>query len=271
MNKRVLLWVDLTLRSENRSAYNQLQRYFDVRNSLSRTRLDTGNETPDIVCFNFDYPDKAGLELLQRTKEQHPSIPVIMLTVQHSEELAVWAFRARVWDYFVKPLDEQELAACARSLERIGQQSERTSLRATPDLPAENSILRDCNPVAALMPATEYVASHLGEKISEARVAGLCNMSVYQFSRQFHAAHKQTFQSYLLECRIRKACELLKAPGVRISDVAMLVGFNDPSYFSRVFRRVHGTTPKQWQARQQERSVAAPAETELRLHPPALA
>lgn len=254
MDKKVLLWVDLSLRKESRPVHREFEPFFEIRPSLRQVSIDTQVRKPDVVCFNYDYPDKAGLELLVRTKTEHPSIPILMLTVQHSEELAVWAFRARVWDYFVKPLDDEEIAACSDALDRIGRQDGRRPVRELPDLPAENRVLRNSNPVAALLPATEFVSANLGDKITEARVAGLCNMSIYRFSRQFHAAFGQTFQSYLLEQRITKACQLLSAPGVRISDVAMLVGFNDPSYFSRIFRRMHGMTPKQWQHRQLHQS-----------------
>ena len=52
-----------------------------------------------ILCFEYDYPDAAGLRKLQEVKRYFPHLPVIMLTLQHSEALAIWAFRTQVRDY----------------------------------------------------------------------------------------------------------------------------------------------------------------------------
>src|SRR5512146_1277705 len=66
----------------------------------------------DVVCFIFDYPEMAGLKLIPETKSHWPSVPILMLTMQCSAELAVWALRARVFDLLVKPLTGQEIARC---------------------------------------------------------------------------------------------------------------------------------------------------------------
>lgn len=217
---------------------------------MLRTGLEHFDERPDALCFDYDYPDRASLELLQNTKQAHPSIPILMLTVQHSEELAVWAFRARVWDYFVKPVPYQDVARCARSLSQIGDEPPRLGVRTTPPLPAENDIVRANNSHSELTPALEYVKSHLSEKITLKQVSSLCGMSPYKFSRVFHRALGETFQNFLLRFRISRGCEMLKNPHTRISDVAHLTGFQDASYFAKVFRRFHGVTPTDWQQAQ---------------------
>jgi AraC-like DNA-binding protein len=46
--------------------------------------------------------------------------------------------------------------------------------------------------------------------------------------------------------RIREAKRLLRAPGARVTDVCYAAGFNDPSYFGRVFRQHLGASPAEW-------------------------
>ena len=54
---------------------------------------------PQAICFEYDYPDIPRLASLQETKLSYPSLPIVMVTKQHSEDLAVWAFRSRVpWE-----------------------------------------------------------------------------------------------------------------------------------------------------------------------------
>lgn len=60
--------------------------------------------SPKILGFEYDYPDIAGLIALSQAKRAFPNVPILMLTGQHSETLAIWAFRQGVWDYFTPPL-----------------------------------------------------------------------------------------------------------------------------------------------------------------------
>lgn len=61
-------------------------------------------ERPHLICLDYDFPDRQSLQLLRQLRCEYPDIPVIMMTVQHCESLAVWAFRTGVRDYLVKPL-----------------------------------------------------------------------------------------------------------------------------------------------------------------------
>ena len=59
----------------------------------------------------------------------------------------------------------------------------------------------------------------------------------------------RTVQEWITERRMAEARDLLSETELPISEVARLVGMTDPGYFSRVFRRMHGTSPRQWRGR----------------------
>lgn len=59
----------------------------------------------------------------------------------------------------------------------------------------------------------------------------------------------RTVQEWITERRMAEARDLLSETELPISEVARLVGMPDPGYFSRVFRRMHGTSPRQWRGR----------------------
>lgn len=247
VRRRVLLWIDLSLKKQSDAAIRQFETFFAVRRARGRsTELTEGDSQPDALCFDFDFPDRPALQLLQQMKRNHPSMPMIMLTVQHSEELAVWAFRTRVWDFIVKPVTPEDVRRCYDSLNRIDPGQRRTPAGEMPPLPAESSAATERRH-HRLEAAVAYVTAHLGDKLSERKMAALCGMSVFAYSRAFHAAHGRTFQRFVTDKRIERAQELLRNPDARIADVAALVGFNDPSYFGKVFRRYHSMTPSQWQ------------------------
>ncbi|UPK44749.1 AraC family transcriptional regulator [Paenibacillus pabuli] len=61
--------------------------------------------------------------------------------------------------------------------------------------------------------------------------------------RRFKGATGQSVLEYITSCRIRRACELLKTSGLPIQSVAYSVGYNDPLYFSKVFKKATSLTP----------------------------
>ncbi|MDH3645818.1 MAG: response regulator transcription factor [Gammaproteobacteria bacterium] len=252
MTERTLLWIDLTLQESRTPATRYFDEFFTIRKNSHGSLTDTEADRPDALCIDYDFPDRPGLEFLEETKRRHPSIPILMLTLQHSEELAVWAFRARVWDYFAKPIERRDVERCYEALCKIDlMRSGRRSVRTNPPVPAQNRLRRhDSGDQRALAPAIAYVQSHYSEKIAQTEVAKLCGMSTFRFSRVFHAAFGQTFQDYLLRLRVEQAVELLRNPTVGVSDVAYAVGFRDASYFGRVFRKAHNMSPTQWRQHQ---------------------
>ena len=60
------------------------------------------------------------------------------------------------------------------------------------------------------------------------------------------------FIAHLTQLRIEKAKDLLAHTDKRLSDIAMDVGYNEPNYFSHVFRKQEGITPKEYRAAHQK-------------------
>ncbi|SFH39043.1 helix-turn-helix transcriptional regulator [Modicisalibacter xianhensis] len=208
---------------------------------------------PIAACFQFDYPDTAGLSDLRRAKQQAPAVPLLMITQAHSEQLAVWAFRTRVWDYFVYPLDTSRLLSVLEVLASLKQHGQmdvdsRAKLDMTNTIPPEARQHRanQNEDKATLDRALAYLDKNLHKKIVQSEVAELCGLSPFQFSRLFRRVMKVTFQDYLLSRRIEEAKRLLANPRISVTDVCFTVGFRDLSYFTRVFQRYVGLPPSRY-------------------------
>jgi len=254
--KHSILWLDMTVSVQEAATHAGFNRAFDVHRlaPLSSIRADAERIQPAVAFFDFDFPTRHGLSLLRETKRTFPSLPLIMLTVQHSEALAVWAFRSRVWDYYVKPLSTVDVERCVTSLHDM------LSLRAEDDAPRSAAIPHSAIPEehrvngsnghhpSTLAAAIGYVEQHFRAKVTSAKAASLCGLSAFQFSRVFKETYAITFQEYLLRFRIREACRLLQNPAAQVAEVADLVGFNDPSYFCRIFKRYTAVSPSQFSA-----------------------
>ena len=219
-------------------------------------------EEPLVVCFQFDHPDLPGLAELRMVKERIPSVPVLMVTQAHSESLAVWAFRAGVWDYFAQPVDTERLVAILGVLAqaRAAPERRRRALRGVSALPnvippearvpGNTSAMR----TAALDSVPEYVGRKLHDRIVQAEVAARCGLSPFQFSRLFKRRFEMTFQEYVQRARIEQAKIMLEHPGASVTDVCFNVGFHDLSYFTRTFQRYVGETPSHFRLTGRRRS-----------------
>jgi two-component system, response regulator YesN len=92
--------------------------------------------------------------------------------------------------------------------------------------------------------AKEYIEGHYtNPDLSLNEVAAQANLSPSHFSTVFSQETFQTFKEYLTEVRIQKAKELLRMTTLRSSDIAYQVGYNDPHYFSSVFKKNTGLSP----------------------------
>ena len=92
--------------------------------------------------------------------------------------------------------------------------------------------------------AKEYIELHYANPdLSLNEVAARANLSASHFSAVFSQETHQTFKEYLTEIRINKAKELLRMTTLRSADIAYQVGYNDPHYFSSVFKRNTGLSP----------------------------
>jgi AraC-like DNA-binding protein/ActR/RegA family two-component response regulator len=248
-----MLWVDVDAGDSNEASRGLFERLFEVI-EISRFELITGDSAVagDVICFNFDYPAMSGLKLVPEAKRRWPSSPILLLTQQNSSELSLWALRSRVFDLLVKPAQTDEVN---RTFERITaalqarrSQTGRKPQGLTAQVPAETRYRPQAAVASRLQIVIAHVAKNFLRPIPESEVALLCNMSPSRFCREFKAAFQVTFVEYLANYRMEQAKRLLTNPNMPVADVAAAVGFNDPSYFTRVFKRQEGISPSEYRA-----------------------
>lgn len=87
------------------------------------------------------------------------------------------------------------------------------------------------------------------ESFSLQQVCHHIYMSISYFSAQFKLHTGETFVEYLTRIRLDKAKELLSITQLKTYEIAARVGYNDPQYFSVIFKRNTGMTPKEYRAR----------------------
>jgi AraC-like DNA-binding protein len=108
----------------------------------------------------------------------------------------------------------------------------------------------DLSDVHAQQASIERVIRHLSEHFSDPialdPVLKLAGMSKATFTRQFVRHTGKTFSEFVNSVRLANACRNLAFGQQSISEAAYGSGFNNMSYFNRVFKKAYGCSPKQW-------------------------
>jgi AraC-like DNA-binding protein len=101
--------------------------------------------------------------------------------------------------------------------------------------------------------AMDYIDEHYAENLTRDEVAEVCYMSPTHFSRTFKRQVGRTFVDMLNQVRVNHAAELLVHTDRELALVALDCGFNDQSYFTKVFRRYTGMPPGEFRNERRNR------------------
>lgn len=96
------------------------------------------------------------------------------------------------------------------------------------------------------MKVINFLEENFSKDISLEDAAREVNMSYHYFSKFFKEQVGENFVDYLTNLRIRKAKELLKNSSLSVKEVSYKVGYSDPNYFSKIFKKVTGVTPTEF-------------------------
>lgn len=101
----------------------------------------------------------------------------------------------------------------------------------------------------ALAAMQEQIGIFYRQPLTTAQIAETAGCSVTTAERLFRQYTGQTPQQWLRGVRMTHAARLLRNTNLHVAEIARRVGYGDPHYFSRVFRAVHGMSPREYSRR----------------------
>ncbi len=109
------------------------------------------------------------------------------------------------------------------------------------------------NRAAIIQQAKKYMTSNLmNSDLSLNEVAAQVNFSPNHFSVVFRDETGENFRDYLTRIRLEQAKKLLQTSKLKCSEIALQCGYNDPHYFSLIFRKNYGMTPQRYRESSQK-------------------
>lgn len=90
---------------------------------------------------------------------------------------------------------------------------------------------------------SDYIKAHLSEKLTVEAISKATHLSCSGIYKCMHESYGKTLMEYISIKRVELAATLLEDGELCIGEIAEAVGFSDPAYFSRTFKRIRGISP----------------------------
>jgi signal transduction histidine kinase/DNA-binding response OmpR family regulator len=204
---------------------------------------------PDLVITDVMMPEMDGIELCRALKSelltQH--IPIVILSARSTIEDTLEGLDTGADDYVPKPFNEQILLAKIKTLLANRQKLiERYKHLQYKELETE-----EVDPLEIEDPFVSRLVSYIKLNLSD---EGLNNEKIelhfktnkMQLYRKLKAVTGWSVNNLIREIKIREATRLLKDSEMNISEIAYNLGFSDPLYFSKYFKKEMGVAPQQF-------------------------
>jgi two-component system response regulator YesN len=210
---------------------------------------------PDLIITDIRMPLVDGLALLQQLRESGWGGLAAIVTGYDDFTYAQQAMRLSVFEYLIKPIFPNDIAALLRRTKQILDNERAKKIKLRTEIEAEFFSQTagengDCNLPAYLSQAKAYIREHYAEPLTLSKVAKQVAVNPAYLSYSFTKHCGQNFLEYVIQYRMFKAKELLLQTAMQVQEIAHQIGYTDIAYFTRVFRRVTGLTPGNFRSKQ---------------------
>ncbi|MEA4935872.1 MAG: two-component regulator propeller domain-containing protein [Paludibacter sp.] len=206
------------------------------------------NKEVDIVVTDVVMPVMDGLELTSKMKSivEFSHIPVLMLSARQNVENKVEGFDAGADSYITKPFEMPALVANIRSLVK-NRKLLAQSFASDHELVDVSKYTHNATDKEFLEKVISIIEENvLRKNFTTNDLYFELNMSQSTFYRKLQSLINTSPNELIRKIKIQVACRLLLEKKLNISEVAYDLGFNDPKYFSSIFRKETGMSPTEY-------------------------
>jgi AraC-like DNA-binding protein len=176
-----------------------------------------------------------------KTDERTDHIPVIMLTAKVTDTDRITGYERGADAYLTKPFNKKELLVRLEQLLRLRRQlhAKFSKLDLGPG-PGKHESREE----QFIRKVSRIVEANLEKSMfNAADLAAEVHLSESQLYRKLKAISGRSTAIFIRTVRLKNARQLLETSNLTVSEIAYQVGFNDPAWFSRVFKEEYGVSP----------------------------
>ncbi len=202
---------------------------------------------PEVAFIDIRMPLIDGLNMVRLWKEKgiSPQTRCVILTAYSEFDYAQTALRYGVFDFLLKPLNVQKLEELFEHIEKDAHSAK--PLDSDIGVKYVNHYL-ERHPVDSelIVQIIKYIGNNYMKELKLAHLAEKHRVSAVHISQLFKKATGENIMSFLQDMRIALAKQIMGEYRCKIHEIAYMVGFNDLTYFGRVFKAKTGLTPKEY-------------------------
>lgn len=200
-------------------------------------------ESPDIVITDIQMPEVNGLDVCKYLYETRPETQVIILTAYSNFDYAKSAIKYSACEYVLKIaiMDElpEALGKATGKLLKLKKEVEKEEVV----IPEQKTLLQQIE---------QYVEQNYKSKISLDEIADELHVNRSYLSRFYKNKTGVNLFDEILKLRIESAKEYLLKTDMKTYEVSEAVGFEDAGYFSKMFKKIMGVSPKEFRKREKD-------------------
>lgn len=212
-------------------------------------------EKPDIILSDIKMPGLDGLEMTEEFLKANPGCAVIFLSGYREFSYVKRALSMGAFEYLLKPTEPEEiLECCGRVVREIKDRSQKDIAMAEMKYRIKEL---EVNEVKVERPEIEgsrgtvqeilgFLDENYGHELSLQMLAERFHFNAIYINRIIKKETGYTFLEILNNKRMHRAAQVLKNPDIKIGRVADLCGIPDQRYFSQIFKKYYGQSPRQY-------------------------
>ncbi len=190
---------------------------------------------PELILLDVQMPLKTGIEVMKEVKKAGLE-PITMILSGYDEfKYAQQAVKYGAADYLLKPVRANEILECIN--EHMEKKYGKEEIKVLEEEKNTGHLVRA---------AQEYISEHYMDNLSLSSVADILGISSGYLSTILSQNLECGFVDYLNTVRIDRACCYLEQNYLKNYEVAYKVGFHDEKYFSKVFKKIVGMSPREY-------------------------
>lgn len=205
------------------------------------------DQIPDLIITDVMMPKVDGFQLCRQLKTdlRTSHIPVIMLTAKATVQDKISGLETGADDYIMKPFEAEELQARIKNLleqrKRLHEHFNKYGFVDTEPKSITSAdqkfLAKVVNIIDENIPDTSFGVEVLAEKIA---------VSHSLLYKKINSLTGTSAAELIKKLRLNKAAELIESNTGNISEIALEVGFNNPSHFAECFHKQFGVAPSQY-------------------------
>lgn len=236
------MWISFGLKKLIEKSELPFQVIGEATNGVT-TLEELEDKKPDVLFTDIRMPGLTGLELLEQINEKNLTVKVVLISGYGEFEYAQSALRMGVFDYLLKPVEQEQLnVVLMRLLTAIRIERGNTEAEQPEELINATMMKR----------IIREIKQNYTQNVTLSGLSEKYGISIGYLSSQLKSELGLSFTEYITSKRIQRAKDLLADENLSIDAITELTGYNDYFYFTKVFKKITGISPSKYRKNMNE-------------------